>query len=145
MPTLEISADDIVCSHGASVADLDENSMFYLSARGIDRKVNGVRSKHIAYVSFSPSAPVLPLFLGGAPDAAEGLCLRHVRRHHAGKWRACRPGKPVDPHLSVVYYILSPQDPGLEARLIRKLQSLQGHETNRPGTVQLSAQKYLSI
>ena len=38
MPTLEITADNVVCSHGASVADLDENSMFYLSARGIDRK-----------------------------------------------------------------------------------------------------------
>ena len=25
-------------SHGASVADLDENSMFYLAARGIDRR-----------------------------------------------------------------------------------------------------------
>jgi len=38
MPTLEITADNIVCSHGASVADLDENSMFYLSARGVNRK-----------------------------------------------------------------------------------------------------------
>ena len=37
MPTLEITADDVTCSHGASVTDLDENSMFYLSARGIDR------------------------------------------------------------------------------------------------------------
>lgn len=37
MPTLEITADDVVASHGASVADLDENSMFYLSSRGIDR------------------------------------------------------------------------------------------------------------
>ena len=35
MPTLEITADNVVCSHGASVADIDENSMFYLSARGI--------------------------------------------------------------------------------------------------------------
>ena len=39
MPTLEITADNIVCSHGASVTDLDENSMFYLAARGIDRQV----------------------------------------------------------------------------------------------------------
>ena len=39
MPTLEITADDVVCSHGASVADLDENSMFYLASRGIDRQV----------------------------------------------------------------------------------------------------------
>ena len=38
MPTLEITADNVVCSHGASVADLDENSMFYLAARGIDRQ-----------------------------------------------------------------------------------------------------------
>ena len=38
MPTLEITADDVTCSHGASVTDLDENSMFYLAARGIDRK-----------------------------------------------------------------------------------------------------------
>lgn len=37
MPVLEITADDVTCSHGASVADLDEQSMFYLSARGITR------------------------------------------------------------------------------------------------------------
>lgn len=37
MPTLEITADNVVCSHGASVADLDENSLFYLSSRGLDR------------------------------------------------------------------------------------------------------------
>jgi Fe-S cluster assembly protein SufD len=39
MPTLEITADNVVCSHGASVTDLDENSMFYLSSRGINRVV----------------------------------------------------------------------------------------------------------
>lgn len=35
MPTLEITADNVVCSHGASVTDLDPNSMFYLKSRGI--------------------------------------------------------------------------------------------------------------
>lgn len=39
MPTLEISADKVACSHGASVADLDENSLFYIAARGISRQV----------------------------------------------------------------------------------------------------------
>ena len=39
MPTLEITADNIECSHGASVADLDENSMFYLASRGVSRLV----------------------------------------------------------------------------------------------------------
>ena len=42
MPTLEISADDVACSHGASFSDLDENALFYLAARGIDRKVGPV-------------------------------------------------------------------------------------------------------
>jgi Fe-S cluster assembly protein SufD len=39
MPTLEVTADNVECSHGASVADLDENEMFYMSARGISRKI----------------------------------------------------------------------------------------------------------
>jgi Fe-S cluster assembly protein SufD len=34
-PELEILADDVKCSHGATVGDLDENAMFYLAARGI--------------------------------------------------------------------------------------------------------------
>ena len=38
MPTLEITADNVVCSHGASVTDLDENSMFYLQSRGLNRR-----------------------------------------------------------------------------------------------------------
>jgi hypothetical protein len=39
LPTLEVSADDAECSHGASVCELDENSMFYLAARGLGRQV----------------------------------------------------------------------------------------------------------
>ncbi len=34
-PELEIYADDVKCSHGASVGDLDETALFYLQARGI--------------------------------------------------------------------------------------------------------------
>jgi Fe-S cluster assembly protein SufD len=34
-PELEILADDVKCSHGAAVGDLDENALFYLAARGI--------------------------------------------------------------------------------------------------------------
>lgn len=37
MPTLEISSDQVSCSHGAAVSDLDENSLFYLGSRGISR------------------------------------------------------------------------------------------------------------
>ncbi|MCX8997795.1 Fe-S cluster assembly protein SufD [Rhizobiaceae bacterium BDR2-2] len=34
-PELEIFADDVVCGHGATVADIDDNHLYYLKARGI--------------------------------------------------------------------------------------------------------------
>jgi Fe-S cluster assembly protein SufD len=34
-PELEIYADDVKCSHGAAIGDLDEAALFYLRARGI--------------------------------------------------------------------------------------------------------------
>jgi Fe-S cluster assembly protein SufD len=36
-PELEIFADDVKCSHGAAVGDLDQSALFYLLARGIPR------------------------------------------------------------------------------------------------------------
>jgi Fe-S cluster assembly protein SufD len=36
-PELEIYADDVKCSHGATVGELAEEQLFYLQARGIDR------------------------------------------------------------------------------------------------------------
>ena len=35
-PQLEIYADDVKCSHGATVGQLDDNMIFYLRSRGID-------------------------------------------------------------------------------------------------------------
>ncbi|GAB1455264.1 hypothetical protein MASR2M48_05710 [Spirochaetota bacterium] len=35
-PQLEIYADDVKCSHGATIGQLDDNMLFYLRARGID-------------------------------------------------------------------------------------------------------------
>jgi Fe-S cluster assembly protein SufD len=34
-PQLEIYADDVRCTHGATSGELDENSLFYLRARGV--------------------------------------------------------------------------------------------------------------
>src|SRR3546814_9613285 len=36
-PELEIYADDVKCSHGATTGALDEEPLFYLQDRGIDR------------------------------------------------------------------------------------------------------------
>ncbi|MDG2289129.1 MAG: SufD family Fe-S cluster assembly protein, partial [Woeseiaceae bacterium] len=35
-PELEIYADDVKCSHGTTVGQLDEAALFYLRARGLD-------------------------------------------------------------------------------------------------------------
>lgn len=37
-PQLEIYADDVKCSHGASTGRLDENELFYMRSRGISMK-----------------------------------------------------------------------------------------------------------
>ncbi|MCU4162671.1 Fe-S cluster assembly protein SufD [Carboxylicivirga caseinilyticus] len=37
-PQLEIYADDVKCSHGATVGQLDDEAMFYLRARGINKE-----------------------------------------------------------------------------------------------------------
>ncbi|MUP45283.1 Fe-S cluster assembly protein SufD [Gramella sp. BOM4] len=37
-PQLEIFADDVKCSHGCTIGQLDEEALFYLQSRGIPRK-----------------------------------------------------------------------------------------------------------
>ena len=37
-PELEIFADDVLCGHGATVTDIDDDHLFYLNARGIPEK-----------------------------------------------------------------------------------------------------------
>jgi Fe-S cluster assembly protein SufD len=42
-PQLEIFADDVKCSHGATIGKLDENALFYLKSRGIgDEAATGI-------------------------------------------------------------------------------------------------------
>ncbi len=38
LPNLEIGADDVRCSHGATVGQLDEDALFYLMSRGMSRE-----------------------------------------------------------------------------------------------------------
>jgi Fe-S cluster assembly protein SufD len=37
LPSLEIEADDVKCSHGATVGQVDEAQLFYLMSRGLTR------------------------------------------------------------------------------------------------------------
>jgi len=38
-PQLEIFADDVKCSHGCTVGQLDEDALFYLQSRGVPQKI----------------------------------------------------------------------------------------------------------
>lgn len=54
MPQLEIYADDVKCSHGATVGRLDEESLFYMRTRGVPEK----EAKVLQMLSFlSPVTP----------------------------------------------------------------------------------------
>ena len=47
-PQLEIFADDVKCSHGATIGQMDENALFYLRSRGMDLNT----AKHILKSAF---------------------------------------------------------------------------------------------
>ncbi|MDZ7363415.1 MAG: Fe-S cluster assembly protein SufD [candidate division KSB1 bacterium] len=49
-PQLEIFADDVKCSHGAAIGQLDEDAAFYLRSRGIGEKEANAMLQH-AYAS----------------------------------------------------------------------------------------------
>jgi Fe-S cluster assembly protein SufD len=48
-PQLEIYADDVKCSHGVTVGQLEEKSLFYLQSRGIDEEA----ARHVLTFAFA--------------------------------------------------------------------------------------------
>ncbi len=61
-PELEIHADDVVCGHGSTAAEIDADLMFYLRARGIPSEV--------------ARAMLIESFIGEAIDKVEDEALR---------------------------------------------------------------------
>src|SRR5690606_14089099 len=49
-PELEIYADDVRCAHGATIAQLDETSVFYLQSRGVTR-ADAVRMLSFGFIN----------------------------------------------------------------------------------------------
>lgn len=64
-PQLEIYADDVKCSHGATVGALDENELFYMRSRGVPME----EAKLMQMLSFI--APVLSCFSGKEREEIE--------------------------------------------------------------------------
>ena len=61
-PELEINADDVVCGHGSTSAEIDEDLLFYFRARGIPRE--------------EARALLIESFIGEAIDKVEAATLR---------------------------------------------------------------------
>lgn len=51
VPELEIENDDVQCSHGATIGQIDEDTLFYMTSRGIDLKS---AKQHIIKGFFKP-------------------------------------------------------------------------------------------
>ncbi|MBQ7222638.1 MAG: SufD family Fe-S cluster assembly protein [Bacteroidales bacterium] len=49
-PQLEIYADDVICSHGATVGRLDKDELFYLRSRGISL-AEAIKMQQMAFLS----------------------------------------------------------------------------------------------
>jgi Fe-S cluster assembly protein SufD len=79
-PELEIYADDVKCSHGTTVGQLDETALFYLRTRGLDRdeaRQALTRAFAHAIVGRLPVEQLEP-FLLGAIDARLRELLREA-------------------------------------------------------------------
>lgn len=77
-PELEILADDVKCSHGATVGDLDEAALFYLQARGIPEArarrmlIEGFVKEALERIGDETLRRYLARHVGGRLDAGGG-------------------------------------------------------------------------
>ena len=68
-PELEIFADDVKCSHGATIGQLDKQALFYLRSRGVPEA--------------EARALLIQSFIGGAIEEIENEMVRDVFMHLA--------------------------------------------------------------
>ena len=72
-PELEIYADDVKCSHGATAGELDDDALFYLRSRGIpEKQARGL---------------LIDAFIDGAIGEITDEAVREAFRAHAEAWR----------------------------------------------------------
>jgi Fe-S cluster assembly protein SufD len=90
-PELEIYADDVKCSHGATVGELEDDQLFYLMARGIPRS----RARALLVEAYVQEAVGL---IGRAPvrDAFQAVAADWLERHVATTDAAETDGAKMD-------------------------------------------------
>jgi len=72
-PQLEIYADDVKCTHGATIGQIDENALFYLQSRGLDR----VSARRLLLSAFAGEC-LARMKAGAARTHAEQLIYQHL-------------------------------------------------------------------
>ena len=72
-PQLEIYADDVKCTHGATIGQIEENALFYLRSRGIDE----IAARRLLLQAFA-SECLDRMKPGAARAHAEGLIHSHL-------------------------------------------------------------------
>lgn len=81
-PELEIYADDVVCGHGSTVAELDEDLLFYCMSRGIPKA--------------EARAMLVESFIGEALDKVADEGVREALAAVAAEWLAGAPPKAAE-------------------------------------------------
>lgn len=76
-PSLEIIADDVVCTHGATVSDLSEEELFYLRSRGLDRTTS---RNLLMYAFVEEIGNSVDKTIAGEFDDEKGLRSRIIKR-----------------------------------------------------------------
>lgn len=76
LPNLEIEADDVKCSHGATVGQLDAEALFYLMSRGMSR----LQAERLVVLGFLGEV-LGRLPLGGVADKVTRVIEEKLRHH----------------------------------------------------------------
>ncbi len=76
LPNLEIQADDVKCSHGATVGELDEEAKFYLMSRGLGR----VQAERLVVLGFLGEV-LSRLPLGGVSEKVTRAIEQKLAQH----------------------------------------------------------------
>jgi Fe-S cluster assembly protein SufD len=75
-PELEIFADDVICGHGSTSGQIDQDLLFYLEARGIPES--------------EARALLIQAFVGEALERIEDEALRDALAHASAEWLGVR-------------------------------------------------------
>jgi Fe-S cluster assembly protein SufD len=77
LPNLEIEADDVKCSHGATVGELDEEAKFYLMSRGLTK----TQAERLVVLGFLGEV-LSRLPLGGVTEKVTRVIQEKLQRKH---------------------------------------------------------------